>query len=187
MKKRQKPNNNRSRLIRVVILIAILILIEQLTKVYAINNTKESEKIIIKDVLSFSYLENTGIAFGIGQGDSTALIIASNIIVIALIIRFMVMQREKIGPKTMFLLSMAVAGGMSNLIDRIFRGYVVDFINLLIIPSYPRCNLADIFLVVSWFLLVFAFVVKAREELKLEKHKEEVKGKEDNDTKRGVV
>ena len=69
----------------------------------------------------------------------------------------------------MMLLSVAVAGGISNLIDRLFRGYVVDFINLLIIPSYPRCNLADILLVVSWFFLVFILVFKAKEEMKIEK------------------
>lgn len=164
-----KKKENTNRFIKVVILIIVLILIEQLTKVYAINNTQENEKIVIKDVLSFSYLENTGIAFGLAQGDNSTLIILSNIIVIAIIIKFMVSQSKKIGQKTMFLLSMAVAGGMSNLIDRIFRGYVVDFINLLIIPSYPRCNLADIFLVVSWFFLLFAFVAKAKDELRIEK------------------
>lgn len=160
-----KLKETTKRFIRVAILIIVLILIEQLTKLYAINNTKETEIVVIKDVLSFSYLENTGIAFGLAQGDSTNLIIISNIIVIAIIIRFMVAQNKKIGPKTMFLLSMAVAGGASNLIDRIFRGYVVDFINLLIIPSYPRCNLADIFLVVSWFILVLVFAIQAKKEL----------------------
>lgn len=45
----------------------------------------------------------------------------------------------------------------------------MDFINLLIIPSYPRCNLADIFLVVSWFFLVFILVFKAKEEMNMEK------------------
>ncbi len=168
MKKKKTSN----RFIRVLTLIIVLIIIEQLTKLYAIRFTKDKEQVIIRNVLSFSYLENTGIAFGIAQGDSKTLIIVSNIIVIAIIIRFMIMQREKIGPKTMFLLSTALAGGLSNLIDRIFRGYVVDFINLLIIPSYPRCNLADIFLVVSWFLLVFAFVAKAREELNINKEKQ---------------
>lgn len=164
-----KLKEKNKRLLKVIILIIVLVLIEQLTKIYAINNTRETEQVIIKNVLSFSYLENTGIAFGMAQGDNANIIIISNILVIALIIRFMVAQNEKIGPKTMFLLSMAVAGGASNLIDRIFRGYVVDFINLLIIPSYPRCNLADIFLVVSWFILVIVFAVQAKKELNIEK------------------
>ena len=73
----------------------------------------------------------------------------------------------------MTLLSVALAGGISNMIDRLFRGYVVDFINLLIIPSYPRCNLADILLVVSWFFLVFILVFRAKEEMKIENHEME--------------
>lgn len=167
-----KTKEQNNRFIKVLLLIILLIFIEQLTKIYAINYTKETEKVIIKNVLSFSYLENTGIAFGLAQGESTNVIIISNIIVIAIIIRFMIIQNKKNGPKTMFLLSMAISGGISNLIDRIFRGYVVDFINLLIIPSYPRCNLADIFLVVSWFFLIFVFFKKAKEELQIEKLKE---------------
>ena len=163
-----KTKKSTNRFVKVLILIIALILIEQLTKLYAINNTKDKEIVVIENVLSFSYLENTGIAFGLAQGDDTGLIIFSNIVVIAIIIRFMVAQNKKIGPKTMFLLSMAVAGGISNLIDRIFRGYVVDFINLLIIPSYPRCNLADVFLVVSWFILLFVFIINAKKELKME-------------------
>lgn len=167
-----KTKEHTNRFIKVFLLIVGLIVIEQLTKIYAINYTKEAERVVIENVISFSYLENTGIAFGLAQGESTNIIIISNIIVIAIIIRFMIVQNKKIGPKTMFLLSMAIAGGLSNLIDRIFRGHVVDFINLLIIPSYPRCNLADIFLVVSWFFLIFVFFAKAKEELRIEKLKE---------------
>ncbi len=163
-----KTKRSTNRFVKVLILIIALILIEQLTKIYAINRTKDKEIVVIKNVLSFSYLENTGIAFGLAQGDNTDLIIFSNIVVIAIIIRFMVTQNKKIGSTTMFLLSMAVAGGISNLIDRVFRGYVVDFINLLIIPSYPRCNLADIFLVVSWFVLLFVFIINAKKQLKME-------------------
>lgn len=167
-----KTKKSTNRFVKVLILIIALILIEQLTKIYAINSTKDKEIVVIKNVLSFSYLENTGIAFGLAQGDNTGLIIFSNIVVIAIIIRFMVAQNKKISSTTMFLLSMAVAGGISNLIDRIFRGYVVDFINLLIIPSYPRCNLADIFLVVSWFILVLIFAIQAKKELNINKVKE---------------
>ncbi len=163
-----KNKEVKKRFIRILIFIIVIIILEQLTKVYAIKYTKDTEKIIIPNVLSFSYLENTGIAFGMAQGDSKGLIIFLNIIVIAMIIRFMVTQHKKIGPKTMALLSIAVAGGISNLIDRIFRGYVVDFINLLIIPSYPRCNVADILLVVSWILLVFILIIKAKQEMKIE-------------------
>lgn len=158
----------KTRFLRVLIFIIALITLEQLTKVLAIKYTRDTEIVVIKDVLSFSYLENTGIAFGIAQNNDTGIIILLNIIVIAMIIRFMVSQQKKIGPKTMTLLSIAVAGGISNLIDRIFRGYVVDFINILLIPSYPRCNVADVLLVVSWIVLVFILVCKAKSEMRMD-------------------
>ena len=164
-----EKNKTKKRFMKIAILIILLIIFEQATKLYAIKYTKEAEQIIIPNVLSFSYLENTGIAFGLAQNESNILIIASNVLVIGLILKFVIKQHNKIDSKTMTLLSFAISGGLSNLIDRIFRGYVVDFINLLIIPSYPRCNVADVFLVVSWFLLVFILIFKAKEEMKVER------------------
>ena len=178
-----EKTNVKKRFIRILIFIIVLIVLEQLTKVYAIKYTKDKEVTVIPNVLSFSYLENTGIAFGMAQGDSKGLIIFLNIIVIAMIMRFMISQHKKIGPKTMTLLSIAVAGGVSNLIDRFFRGYVVDFINLLIIPSYPRCNVADILLVLSWFFLVFILVYRAKEEMKIGKEEIKIENIEEEEKK----
>lgn len=75
---------------------------------------------IIKGVLNFTYIKNTGGAFGIASETSTFLLI--NIIVIFLLIRFLVVNREKVEIKASTALSLVLAGGISNLIDRIFRG-----------------------------------------------------------------
>ena len=107
-----------------------------------INNIVDS-KVIINGIFSLTYYENTGGAFGVGQGDTIGFTIIS-IIVIAIIIRFIVLQRDRINNKTMVALELIIAGGISNLIDRLFRGFVVDYIDINQLIKFPIFNLADI-------------------------------------------
>jgi len=52
----------------------------------------------------------------------------------------MIIQSEQIDKKTNFALCMILAGGISNLIDRIFRGFVIDFIDISTIINFPKFN-----------------------------------------------
>ncbi len=103
-----------------IIFICLIILLDQIIKAIAISITNGETVEVIKGVLNFTYIKNTGGAFGIASETSTFLLI--NIIVIFLLIRFLVVNREKVEIKTSTALSLVLAGGISNLIDRIFRG-----------------------------------------------------------------
>ena len=103
-----------------IIFICLIILLDQIIKAIAISITNEGNIQVIKGVLNFTYIKNTGGAFGIASETSTFLLI--NIIVIFLLIRFLVVNREKVEIKASTALSLVLAGGISNLIDRIFRG-----------------------------------------------------------------
>ena len=103
-----------------IIFICLIILLDQIIKASAISITNEGTIEVIKGVLNFTYIKNTGGAFGIASETSTFLLI--NIIVIFLLIRFLVVNREKVEIKASTALSLVLAGGISNLIDRIFRG-----------------------------------------------------------------
>ena len=103
-----------------IIFICLIILLDQIIKAIAISITNEGTVEAIKGVLNFTYIKNTGGAFGIASETSTFLLI--NIIVIFLLIRFLVVNREKVEIKASTALSLVLAGGISNLIDRIFRG-----------------------------------------------------------------
>lgn len=72
--------------------------------------------------------------------------------------------------KTQILLSLILAGGISNLIDRVFRGFVVDFIDLAFF-DFPVFNIADICVVSGWIMLVIVTIIYAKGENK----KKEVK------------
>lgn len=71
---------------------------------------------------------------------------------------------------------MVLAGGFSNLIDRIFRGFVVDFIDISELINFPNFNFADIFIVLGWILLALFFAMYAN-NVRMSKIKKEKDGK----------
>ena len=151
--------------ISVITLIMVLILLDQITKIFIINNPT---KIIMQNILEIRLAKNTGGAFGIGQ-NSTFSYIVTNIIVLGIIIKFMTNGNKLIDKKTKVLLSLILAGGISNLIDRIFRGFVVDFIE---IGKLPIFNLADIYITIGWIGIVIIFAIFTFKERKNRNKKE---------------
>ena len=126
----------------------IIILLDQIVKVILIDKNI----ILIPSVLSFTYTQNTGTAFGIGN-NNTMLIIILNIIILGIIIKLLKERKDGIELNTLLSLILILAGGISNLIDRIFRGFVIDFIDVNFL-NFPNFNLADISIVIGVFLLV---------------------------------
>lgn len=134
---------------------------------------KNQESVIIPGFLNSTPVQNKGGAFGIGQ-NSTMTFIITNIIVLGIIIRFMILQKEQIDKKTNIALCLVLAGGFSNLIDRIFRGYVVDFLDVSPIITFPKFNLADIYIVIGFILLAAFFATYTWKEVKRKKENERI-------------
>lgn len=137
------------KVIKIIGLILMLIILDQGIKIYMNINKPMLE--LIHGFLCFNYVENTGSAFGLGSGN-TITIIVSNFIVLGIVIKFMVNQFERIDTLTRTMLCMVLAGGVSNLLDRIIRGFVVDYIA---VANFPVFNLADVYIVLGWIILVF--------------------------------
>lgn len=132
-----------------IFLIIIFLLLDQLSKILAINfNNLKLGFIQIENVY------NDGIAFGMNSGNLSNAILV--FLVICIIINFVYNQKEKLDNKTAIALSMVISGGIGNLIDRIFRGGVFDFIKIW---NFPVFNLADCFIVVGWILLIWNLIV----------------------------
>ena len=117
---------------------------------------------LIPHVLQLTYVENRGMAFGMLQGARGFLI---GVCVLILGISSAVFFRTRISRRTapfLAALVMVCGGGLGNCIDRIMRGYVVDFIYFSLI-DFPVFNVADCFVVVGSALLVL-FVLLLPEE-----------------------
>ena len=143
--------NKKKKLIIIIGIILFLIVIDQVTKIVFYQDMQ-----VIPNVLKFTKVQNTGGAFGVGQ-NSTLTFIITNIIVLGIIIRFMMVQQEQIDKKTYFALCLIIAGGVGNLIDRIVRGYVVDFIDFSQVIKFPVFNIADCYIVIGWIMLAACF------------------------------
>ena len=131
----------------------ILVAVDQLTKLYALNVIKPKGTItVIDNFYYFTYVENRGAAFGMMQNKQWFFIIVTLLIFAAF---GYILAKYKIEGKLFFAAVVLIfGGGVGNLIDRIFRGYVVDFLQFSFFS--PVCNVADYFITVGAVLLVIS-------------------------------
>lgn len=140
----------------ILIFVIAIVLVDQISKIL-VDNFMPEETIVLQNVLSITKYENEGVAFGINNQNISN--IALILLVLAIIIRFVITQRKNLTIKVTVFISMIIAGGVSNLIDRIFRGAVFDFIE---IGDFPIFNLADSFIVIGWILFVIDLIKNIR-------------------------
>ena len=163
MQSEEKKKNRK--LQKALLLTAIIIVIAQAINIYVVSNVKEGGLVLVESFLKLTYVENTGGAFGIGANDTIGFVLI-NLLILGIIFRFMFSQIERIDKKTMLALNLMLAGGISNLIDRIVRGFVVDYIDISPIFKFPVFNLADICIFFGWVILVISIIIYWRKELK---------------------
>ncbi len=135
----------------------IVILLDQLMK-YLVQVVKPNFNILFFNI---SYVENTGAGFGILQGNSLYLGLFSLVIALLIIIFYKKFSKDL---KVQIALALFLAGTIGNMIDRLFRNYVIDFIGTDFFPSF---NVADSALTISIILfLYFSFFEKDYELFK---------------------
>ena len=149
------------------ILTAAFVVIDRLTKAAAEANIGESDLIRVitagdTDILAFSLHKNTGAAFSSFTGKTVALAIVTSIALVLITIYF---HRQKLKHPLMTVsYAMIVGGGIGNLYDRIFQGYVTDFIRLF--PFNFIFNFADICVVIGAILLIVYYLFLDEKYLK---------------------
>jgi lipoprotein signal peptidase len=150
-------------------MIAILItlfsvIIDRITKSIAASALKPLGSIpVIKDILHVTYVENTGAAFGMLK-DNRWIFMGMSAITIVVIVGYLIYSREKRHSLLTLSLCLILAGGIGNMIDRIFYGYVVDFIDFRLI-NFAVFNLADTEVSIgAFFLIIYILFIETKKE-----------------------
>jgi len=142
-------NQSKRKYIILGLLTAIVIVSDQITKLMVLERFRLGESIpIIRDIFSFTYVRNTGAAFGILANADPAFRIPFFVIVpiVALgAIAYIFRKIPNEDVKLSVALSLVIGGAIGNLIDRVRLGYVVDFIDFHWKYQYhfPAFNIAD--------------------------------------------
>ena len=131
------------------------LLLDQGSKIVVKSLIELGESVaVIPTFFQLTYVRNTGAAWSIFEGSRVFLILVS-FVAIMLIYWFLVKDKkiekiEEIG------YGILLGGILGNLIDRIFLGYVIDFIHFRIINyNFPVFNVADIGIVIGMFIVIF--------------------------------
>ena len=135
-----------------------IILIDQLTKYFMFYNYR---KVIGKDFLLFrlDFVKNYGAAFNILSGNRIFLSCIS--IIFSLLITYLIVRKNTLNSYDLFSYSFILAGTIGNGIDRINRGFVIDFINLNYI-NFPVFNIADISINIGFIFIIYSFFKSRR-------------------------
>lgn len=109
---------------------------------------------VIRDFFYISLVKNTGGAFSIFTGSTFLLIVISFLILLGI---FTYIYKNNIRNRVSLIgFGLLIGGAMGNLFDRIFYGYVIDYLDFKIFGyGYPIFNLADSFVVIGAIILLF--------------------------------
>lgn len=143
------------------LLSAALVAADQITKLLTVKNIPLNGDggVILKNVLSLTYCRNTGGSWGIFS-EHPAVLISATVLILAAATVYLVKKKPK-SKAFRFGASLVYAGAVSNLADRIFRGFVVDMIKTDFV-DFPIFNVADC-CVVAGMILVCIFVLTEKE------------------------
>jgi len=143
----------KTRILLPVVMLAVCLLSDRIAKGYALFELSGSRSIdLLPGLLGLTYVENTGMAFGM-FGQSPYLLAVCRIIGMFIIAWFLFFGNLQ-SPLGFISLSMILAGGIGNIIDVFTYGFVVDMFEFQFI-NFAVFNVADIFITVGAVLLGF--------------------------------
>lgn len=133
------------------------IILDQITKILAEVFLKSNGTFpIIKNALHLTYVENLGAAFGM-LADSRWLFMVVSVVAILVFGAYLYLGHAE-STLSAVALAMMTSGGIGNMIDRIFRGYVIDFIDFRLI-NFAVFNGADSLVCVGAGLLILSLLL----------------------------
>lgn len=153
-----------------ILVIIGIITLDQVSKLLALTFLQGSDSvIIINKVLRLTYVENRGAAFGMLDDKRWVFMLLSTVGILAMaVFLFKFAKGERLLSLS---LAFVIGGGIGNMIDRIFLGFVVDFIDFYAFPNawVWVFNVADSFVCVGAGLMMLYIVLDAAKEMKRRK------------------
>ncbi len=136
----------------------LIIAADQLSKIAVAKNLAIGQSVTgIKGLFDITYVRNEGAAFGLMDG-KTIFLIAVTVIVFGILVFYVVKYRPE-NRWLMWSITLILAGGAGNLIDRIAFGYVRDFIELSFM-KFPVFNIADCAVTVGAVILALYILIE---------------------------
>jgi len=149
----------------IFIIVFIILSLDQLTKLLVTKNLLLNQPVpIIKGIFNLTLIHNRGAAFGILKNQIALLILTS---VCAIILIYFNLKSNKHRKSWVVSLSLILAGAIGNLIDRLFFGYVIDFLDFRIWPVF---NVADSSITIGAILLGW-FILRSDKTIESQSHK----------------
>ena len=143
-----------------LLFIPLILLIDQFCKTAVMNKLSAGESVpVINDVFHITFVKNTGTFFGLLKGYNTFFILFAGAALISIAV--FIFEERKNFP-VFISLSLIFSGALGNLIDRIFRGNVIDFIDFRIWPVF---NFADMSITFGTILLGIALLKKTADKI----------------------
>ena len=162
MSERIRARHSARSLLPSLVVAAIVIVLDQLTKHWAINRLSDGRDIDVIGSLRFNLAFNSGMAFSRGEGLGPIIGVVAVVVVAVLLVG---LRRE--GSRLGDIASgMVIGGALGNVVDRLFRGdgwfhgSVIDFIDL---QWWPIFNVADMAITIGGLLLVYGSFVASRQ------------------------
>ena len=161
----------------VLVTAAVLVGLDQLFKWLAIENLSGIATFPLLDgIFHLTYVENRGAAFGIMNGWGIALIILTTVVLAGLV--WLLLKGKFKHPFLLVAITLFIGGGVGNLIDRVFRQFVVDYLDFRLI-NFAVFNFADCCIVIGTiFLCIYVLFLSDKEKKEDETAEEAVSGEE---------
>jgi signal peptidase II len=145
--------------------VLVLLILDRVTKIYFVSRLLPGKSVpVAGDAVRLTLVANTGAAFGSLQG-SRVLLTALSAVILAVLLWLLLSGR--ISDRWTFAgITLMISGALGNLIDRLFFGHVIDFIDVDIpdilpgLPRWPVFNIADSCITAGIVLVIAALVLR---------------------------
>lgn len=142
---------------KIVLIAVISVILDQIVKYLIISKcTLYKKNPVIDGFFNITYVQNRGAAWGI-LNNNIILLVVITVLALGLICSF-IFKESNIKKLDIVLYGMLLGGIIGNFIDRIFRGYVIDFLDFIIFGyDFPVFNIADMLIVISVGIMIITY------------------------------